>query len=228
MNIFHQNNPQTSQSRRCIFHKVGVSPKIWSVSVVPCIMIVIHMIITLNHDILIVFIFTSTDVVQCTNEWQWQDILSPYGCLSYINTLRTRQNGLHFADDIFNCIFMHENVWISLKVSLKFVPKFPINNIPAMVQMMAWRRPGDKPLFEPMMVNSMTHICVTRPQWVNITKYVLRLTNVIINIQDRTRWKRYVCFAYILSRVRQQCVFSPLWLGLYMCVNWASVFLSVI
>ena len=32
---------------------------------------------------------------------------------------------------------------------------------------MAWRRPGDKPLSEPMMVSLPTHICVTRPQWVN-------------------------------------------------------------
>ena len=33
---------------------------------------------------------------------------------------------------------------------------------------MAWRRPGDKPLSETMMVSSPTHICVTRPQWVNV------------------------------------------------------------
>ena len=33
---------------------------------------------------------------------------------------------------------------------------------------MTWRRPGDKPLSEPMMVWLPTHICVTRPQWVNI------------------------------------------------------------
>ena len=52
--------------------------------------------------------------------------------------------------------------------SLKFVPKGPINNIPALVQIMAWRRSGEKPLFEPMMVNLLTHICVTRPQWVNV------------------------------------------------------------
>ena len=43
----------------------------------------------------------------------------------------------------------------------------PINIIPALVQIMAWRRPGDKPLSEPMMVSLLTHICVTRPQWVN-------------------------------------------------------------
>ena len=83
------------------------------------------------------------------------------------NTLRPRQNGRHFADDIFKCIFLNENVWISIKISLKFVPKGRINNIPSLVQIMVWRRPGDKPLSEPMMVSLPTHICVTRPQWVN-------------------------------------------------------------
>ena len=85
---------------------------------------------------------------------------------SYLNTLRPRQNGRHFADDILKCIFLNENVWISIKISLKFVPKGPINNIPSLVQIMAWRRPGDKPLSEPMMVSLPTHICVTRLQWV--------------------------------------------------------------
>ena len=65
-----------------------------------------------------------------------------------INTLRPRQNGRHFADDMFKCIFLNENVWIPIEMSLTFVPKGPINNIPALVQIMAWRRPGDKPLSE--------------------------------------------------------------------------------
>ena len=60
--------------------------------------------------------------------------------------LRPRQNGHHFADGSFKCIFLNENVLISIKVSMKFIPKGPINNIPALVQIMAWRRPGDKPL----------------------------------------------------------------------------------
>ena len=84
-----------------------------------------------------------------------------------INPLRPRQNGRHFADAIFKCIFLNENVWIPIKISLKFVPKGPINNIPALVQIMAWRRPGDKPLSETRMVRLPTNICVTRPQWVN-------------------------------------------------------------
>ena len=91
--------------------------------------------------------------------------ISPWG--QWVNTLRPRENGRQFTDDIFKCIFLYENVWIPIWISLKFVPKGPINNIPALVQIMAWGRPGDKPLSEPMMVRLPTHICVTRPQWVN-------------------------------------------------------------
>ena len=55
-----------------------------------------------------------------------------------------------------------------MKISLKFIPKGSINNIPALVQIMAWRRAGAKPLSEPMMASLLTHVCITRPQWVNI------------------------------------------------------------
>ena len=65
-----------------------------------------------------------------------------------LNTLRPRQDDRHFADDTFNRIFVNENVRIWIEFSLKFVPKGPINNIPALVQIMAWRRWGDKPLSE--------------------------------------------------------------------------------
>ena len=91
--------------------------------------------------------------------------------LYLIDTLRTRQNGCHFADNIFKCIFLNENVWIPIKISLRFVPKGPIDNIPALVQIMAWRRPGSKPLSEPMMVNVLMRICVTQPHWVNTWHY---------------------------------------------------------
>ena len=84
-----------------------------------------------------------------------------------LNTLRPRQNGRHFPDDIFKCIFLNENVSNSIKISLKFVPKGPINNSPSLIQIMDWRRPSNKPLSEPIMVNLPTHICVTQPQWVN-------------------------------------------------------------
>ena len=70
--------------------------------------------------------------------------------MKYFNTLRPRQNGRCFADDIFKRISLNENARISIKISLKFVPKGPINNNPALVQIMAWCRSGDKPLSEPM------------------------------------------------------------------------------
>ena len=87
-------------------------------------------------------------------------------CIPAFNTLRPRQNGCHFPD-IFKWIFLNENVCFTIKISLKFVPKSPVNNIPALVQMMAWCRPGDKPLSGPVMVSLLMHICVTLPQGVN-------------------------------------------------------------
>ena len=98
--------------------------------------------------------------------------------MDQLNTLRPRQNGRHFADAIFKDIFLTENLWIPIKIALKFVPKGPTNNIPALVQIMVWRRPGDKPLSEPMMVTLLMHICVTRPQWVNLTCYVLHFNSL--------------------------------------------------
>ena len=60
----------------------------------------------------------------------------------YLNTLRLRQSCRHFTDDIFKCIFLNAIVWLLLKISLKFVPKVRINNIPALVKIMAWHWPG--------------------------------------------------------------------------------------
>ena len=63
--------------------------------------------------------------------------------------------------------FFNENISISIKISLKFVLKAPINNIPALVQIKAFRRPDNMLLSETMMVCLLTHICVTRPKCVN-------------------------------------------------------------
>ena len=94
----------------------------------------------------------------------------PRGRHWLLNSLRPRQHGRHFADNTFKPVFLYENIRISIKISRKFVSKVQINNVTALVQIMAWRRPGDKTLSEPMMVCLLTHICVTRPQWVNLTE----------------------------------------------------------
>ena len=69
----------------------------------------------------------------------------------HVNSSPPEQNGRHFSKDVFKCIFLNEKVRISIKISLKFVPKGPIDNESALVQVMAWRRTGDKPLPEPML-----------------------------------------------------------------------------
>ena len=54
-------------------------------------------------------------------------------------------------DGIFKCIFLNKNDQITIQISEKFVPRSPIDNKPTLVQLMAWRRTGDKPLPEPVM-----------------------------------------------------------------------------
>ena len=86
------------------------------------------------------------------------------------NTMKSRQNGCYFADDIFKCIYLNEYVLFLAKIS-KFVSKGIINNILPLVHVMAWRRPGTRPLSEPTIVSSPTHICVARPQRVNVNSF---------------------------------------------------------
>ena len=98
----------------------------------------------------------------------WPRSMSSYGIArpQWVNTLRLRQNRYHFAVDTFECIFLNDSVWITIKILLKFVPTGPINNIPALFHIMAWCRPGVNTWSEPMMVRLPMHICVTWPQWV--------------------------------------------------------------
>ena len=97
----------------------------------------------------------------------WRYWVANVGSDLSFHTLRPRQRGRHFADDTFRHISLNEDVRNSIEISMNFVPKEPINHIPALVQIMAWRRPGDMPLSEPIMVRISMHMCVTRPQAVN-------------------------------------------------------------
>ena len=55
------------------------------------------------------------------------------------------------ADHIFKYIFLNENDIIPIQISLKFVPRSPINDMTALVEVMAWCQTGDKPLSESML-----------------------------------------------------------------------------
>ena len=74
------------------------------------------------------------------------------GVLIAINTLRLRQNGRHFTDNIFKCIFLNENFRILIRFSLKFVLKGPIHNKSALIQVMACYLFSTKPLPETMLM----------------------------------------------------------------------------
>ena len=57
----------------------------------------------------------------------------------------------NFLTTISNAFFLNGNVWISIKISLKFIPEGPTNTISALAHIMAWRPTGEKPLSEPVM-----------------------------------------------------------------------------
>ena len=106
-------------------------------------------------------------------------------------SMRLRQNGCHFTDDPFKCIFLSETVRISIDISLKFVPKDQINNIPALVQIMVWCQPGNKPSSEPMVVRSPMHICITLPQWVNSMSQFWPIVNWTLGNKFQWNFNRY-------------------------------------
>ena len=114
--------------------------------------------------------------------WKWHRLI--FFCKKRCSNIaqksllqRTRQT-LN-SQEAANKTHSHLNYGVSIvkiceKLSMSIVPMCPIINIPALVQIMAWRRWGDKPLSEPMMVRLPMHICVTRPQWVNTSYWYKR------------------------------------------------------
>ena len=103
--------------------------------------------------------------------------------------------------------------WLTFHWSLFLKGLF--NNIPALVQIMAWRRPGDKPLSEAMMVSLLTHICVTLPQWVNnIAWWCQAITWSHVDWSStRSLWTHLCAFsAVMLAHKRTLFFMSMFWL----------------
>ena len=147
------------------------------------------------------YIYICICSVWCPVEVTWRKV-------KQVNTLRPGQNGRRFPDDIFNCIFLNENVGLSLKISLEFIPNIRINNNPSLVQLMAWRRPGDKPISEPMMVCSPTHICVTRPQCQVNSKNTRPLLRT--SVSHRPEWIRQLRLPYVARCLRMK-IYKSFW-----------------
>ena len=94
--------------------------------------------------------------------WWFHAIMTQYT----IDTLRLRQDDCLFADNIFRGIFYNENVWISIKISQKFVPEGPMNNIPAFLQIWLGADQATSHYLNQWWLH-YRHIFVTRPQWGN-------------------------------------------------------------
>ena len=143
-----------------------------------------------------------------------------HGCHWMFNTLQPRHNGRYFPDDIFICIFLNENVWISIKISLTYVPWGRMNDIPALVQIMAWRLLGDKPLSEPMLVSLPMHISVTQPQWVKHWFSSLWLCRVILCLlgSEKKKNRQIICFSWSIIH---QCIMS--WQHYVASRNWGHI-----
>ena len=113
-----------------LFHKIAISH--WQ-----------NTQLALTRMFFITIKFTSTENFQ--NDLTLIE-LSNVKLFNAIKTLRLRQNGCHFSDNIFKCNFFNENVFTSIGISLMFVPQVPVDNNIALVQIMAWHWTGDKPL----------------------------------------------------------------------------------
>ena len=128
-------------------------------------------------------------------------ILNNSRCLLHIEP-RRRQSltrcGRDRTDVISQTIFWMyflEGECMNFDINLEFVTKGPINNIPALVQIMAWRWPGDRPLCEPMMIRIPTLICVTLPRPNELITDVICLTSVYFEILTND----YITWNYILT-----------------------------
>ena len=75
---------------------------------------------------------------------------------------------------------------------------------------MAWCRPGNKPLSEPMVVSLVTNICVTRPQWVNGLSAIRQKYRLIVgpfgtaSVKDEPNLKVFLqqmSFKYVVGKM---------------------------
>ena len=142
----------------------------------------------------------------------------------WVNTLRPRQNGWLFAD-VFECIFFNKNFWISNNISLKCVPQGLADNISSLVQIMAWRQIGDKPLSESMRSSTDTYTSLRLKE---LTHTGLKQTCVCMacNISKCIFVKLRISFFYIqfhsslLILVQPTRSYCRLGDGLALNLNW--------
>ena len=110
------------------------------------------------------------------------------------NTLRSEQNSRHLADDIFKCVFVNENFWISNQMSLIYVPHGIIHN----TSVMALRLTVNKPFPVPMlakMPGALWHDDVIK--WKHFPRYwpfVRGIHRSPVNSPHKGQWRGALMF----------------------------------
>ena len=152
----------------------------------------------------------------------WFHTIISYLVEDIFNTLRPRQKGRLFPDNIFNCVFLNENISISISISLQFVvPKGHINNIPALVQKMAWRRLVHWRIHLSLGLSELmhTHIASFPGQYCCWTNYFFRKQNNDICSYIRMcvcEWNMYTWFSNHLTQKNDREV---TWWLMYIFLN---------
>ena len=109
------------------------------------------------------------DTEICNNNVKIWNLMNPMKSKIFdlkINTLRLRQNGRHFANDLFKRIFVNEKVRIFVQISLKFILECPINNNQHWFRWWLGAKKATSHYLNQWWSSLLMHIWVTRPQWV--------------------------------------------------------------
>ena len=130
--------------------------------------------------------------------------------------MRPEQNGWHFTDNFSKRIFLKENILIQVKVSLKFVPMGPTENMTMLVWLMDWHRTGVKPLPEPMMT-LMTDTYIRHPASMSLcdshnmlcTNHMSNIAIIIHQVYNKIL-KKYLCICqFSCSNFQEHVVNRP-------------------
>ena len=107
--------------------------------------------------------------VQCFTRFFRSFTGYPWLCVTHLPLNKMAAISQTIFSNAFNAS-LNENIFISIKISLKFIPNDLISSIPALVQIMAWRRPGTTHYLNQCLPDSLADIWGTRVRWVNWTR----------------------------------------------------------
>ena len=140
-----------------------------------------------------------------------------------VNKLRLRQNGHHVVDGFLKFIMLYENYCILIKILPKFIPEGLMNNDTSLVQIMAWRWSGAKPLSEPMMVSLLMHIYASlglnELNWLVPLVIILILIIKILFFWEKSFKNRHKPLFEPLNGLVYRHIDAPI--GLSVCMDWS-------